>query len=311
MPKSWEAINMKINQIIYVLEVAKHKNFSKAADSLFVSQPAISSQIKALEKELNIEIFQRDTHQVILTPIGEVFCEHGKAIVNEVKLLQDSINNYAISKTPIFTIGVFPFYESSILKESLIDFFHEHNKIICNAEIMETYAAIDNIKTANADLIFIRSDSPFMDPNFECITLDTEYMYALFNKNIVNSKDKTIHVKDLSPYGLLTTSPNTHVYECCKRIFSKYNLPLKVAFMTNSDNATFIDMVKRGIGTILMAESIAKAHESDEIVALKLKPTQYVYTYMIYPKNKKDDPFYKEIIQHILKTYEEKKAEKK
>ena len=52
---------MEIRQIYYVLEVAKQRSFSKAAEALFVSQPAISQQIHALEEELSVKLFKRDT----------------------------------------------------------------------------------------------------------------------------------------------------------------------------------------------------------------------------------------------------------
>lgn len=297
---------MKINQIIYVLTVAKHKNFSKAADELFVSQPAISSQIKALENELNIEIFQRDTHKVVLTPIGEIFCNHARIIVNELELLQNSIKNYTVSRHPIIKIGVFPFYEFSILKDSLVNYFYKNNHYICNIEIMENSTAIENLLHAKADIIFVRSDIPFDNPNYNCLKLSEEEMYALFNKKYVKDPNGAITPKELSQYGLMTTSPNTHVYKTCQKLLDKYNQPMKIAFMTNSDIPTFIDMVHKGVGTILLSKSLALSQCNDDIIALKVEPTQYINTYMIYPKNKTEDPFYKEIIQHISNSFEKK-----
>ena len=61
---------MELRQIRYVLTVARCHSFSRAAEALFVSQPAISQQIQALEAELQTKLFVRDTHGVSLTREG-------------------------------------------------------------------------------------------------------------------------------------------------------------------------------------------------------------------------------------------------
>ena len=69
---------MEIRQLYYVLEVAKCNSFSKAANAQFITQPAISQQISALEEELQVKLFKRDTHSVVLTKEGEKFCAYAK-----------------------------------------------------------------------------------------------------------------------------------------------------------------------------------------------------------------------------------------
>ena len=78
---------MEIRQIFYVMEVAKHQSFSKAAAALFISQPAISQQIQALEEELQTKLFKRDTHSVLLTAEGEKFCSYAKDVVTSIDRL--------------------------------------------------------------------------------------------------------------------------------------------------------------------------------------------------------------------------------
>lgn len=59
---------MEFNQIEAFINVAKFKSFSKAADSIFLSQPAISAHIASLEKELKVQLFNRTSREVFLTP---------------------------------------------------------------------------------------------------------------------------------------------------------------------------------------------------------------------------------------------------
>ena len=64
---------MTIMQVLYVLEVARRGNVSKAAENLFISQPALSSQIRRLEEELGCSLFHREPQGVTLTAAGRAF----------------------------------------------------------------------------------------------------------------------------------------------------------------------------------------------------------------------------------------------
>lgn len=73
---------MDFKQIEAFMNVSKFKSFSKAASYSFLSQPAISSHIASLEKELNVQLFDRTSKEVILTPAGESFLKYAIDILN-------------------------------------------------------------------------------------------------------------------------------------------------------------------------------------------------------------------------------------
>ena len=69
---------MTYNQIRYFLKVAEELNFLKAAEKLYMTQPALGRQITALEKELNLQLLIRSTHGMKLTPAGKYFQKEWK-----------------------------------------------------------------------------------------------------------------------------------------------------------------------------------------------------------------------------------------
>jgi Transcriptional regulator len=73
---------MDFKQIEAFINVAKFKSFSKAANSSFLSQPAISSHIASLEKELSVQLFDRTSKEVLLTPAGDSFLKYAIDILN-------------------------------------------------------------------------------------------------------------------------------------------------------------------------------------------------------------------------------------
>ena len=81
---------MKFQQLLYVREVARSNlNVSQASKTLYTSQPGISKQIKLLEEELGIELFERSgKHLVSITPVGQKILEQ----IEEILALVDGIN---------------------------------------------------------------------------------------------------------------------------------------------------------------------------------------------------------------------------
>mgnify|MGYP001061842934 CR=1 FL=1 len=76
---------MLFKQMKYFMTVIDCNSFTEAAEQCFISQSAISQQIKSLEKELGVELLVRENRQFTLTPAGEYFYRHGKVVLDEIE----------------------------------------------------------------------------------------------------------------------------------------------------------------------------------------------------------------------------------
>jgi DNA-binding transcriptional LysR family regulator len=72
---------MNLNQVQIFCTVAKHLSYSMAAEELFITQPAVSQQVKALERQLNVKLFERVGHKLFLTEAGEACLTHCQAML--------------------------------------------------------------------------------------------------------------------------------------------------------------------------------------------------------------------------------------
>ena len=77
---------MNLRDLRYVLAVAEHRHFGKAAEASFVSQPTLSGQIKKVEEELGVTIFERSNRSVEITPIGEQLLIYARRVIEQVTL---------------------------------------------------------------------------------------------------------------------------------------------------------------------------------------------------------------------------------
>jgi DNA-binding transcriptional LysR family regulator len=82
---------MNLNQLQIFCSVAKHLSFSHAADELFISQPAVSQQVKSLERHLNVKLFERLGHKLFLTEAGEAILANAQAILTARAEMEQSL----------------------------------------------------------------------------------------------------------------------------------------------------------------------------------------------------------------------------
>ncbi|MEO8658674.1 MAG: LysR family transcriptional regulator [Bryobacteraceae bacterium] len=83
---------MDLDQLHTFLEIVRLKSFSKAAQTCYRTQPAISAQVRQLEQELNTTLFERLGTRIALTTSGKIFCEYAEQILELRKRAQDTIN---------------------------------------------------------------------------------------------------------------------------------------------------------------------------------------------------------------------------
>ena len=89
---------MKLNQLRYIVEVARCGSINEAAKKLYITQPSLSTAIKELEEEFNIKVFIRTTKGVSLTTEGIEFLGYAKQILDQAELLEQHYNNKIPSK---------------------------------------------------------------------------------------------------------------------------------------------------------------------------------------------------------------------
>lgn len=99
---------MTITQLEYIIAVDQHQSFSAAADACFVTQPTLSMQIKKLEEQLDVILFDRGKQPIISTDIGKQIIEQGKTVIREAQKVNDLILEYKGEVSGELKIGIIP-----------------------------------------------------------------------------------------------------------------------------------------------------------------------------------------------------------
>lgn len=142
---------MTITQLKYVLAVAEHQNFTKAAEKSFVTQPTMSMQIQKLEEELDILIFDRSKKPIELTDIGKKIVEQARNIVNEADRMQDVVDQEKGYVGGSFTLGIIPTVMPTLLPLFLKTFGRRYPKVQLKIEELNTDEIISRLNDGYLD----------------------------------------------------------------------------------------------------------------------------------------------------------------
>ncbi|MBK5212805.1 MAG: hydrogen peroxide-inducible genes activator [Flavobacteriaceae bacterium] len=146
---------MTITQLKYVLAVAEHQNFTKAAEKTFVTQPTLSMQIQKLEDELEIQIFDRSKKPIELTAVGRKIVDQAKNIVNESDRMQDVVDQEKGFIGGTFKLGIIPTIMPTLLPMFLKNFSNRYPKVQLKIEELNTDEIISKINDGYLDAAIV------------------------------------------------------------------------------------------------------------------------------------------------------------
>ncbi len=189
---------MTITQLKYVLAVAKHRNFTKAAEKTFVTQPTLSMQIQKLEDELDILIFDRSKKPIELTAVGKKIVNQAKNIVNEADRMQDVVDQEKGFIGGEFRLGIIPTIMPTLLPMFLKTFIVKYPKVQLIIEEVATHEIITKISDGHMDGAIVATPL-YMDIIKERPLYYEPFVgyipegHRLFNKERIESNDLDIH----------------------------------------------------------------------------------------------------------------------
>lgn len=285
-----------------LLAVAQCQNFTKAAQLLMLTQPAVSHHISQLEEEFGTVLFIRGKGGLKLTPEGEIVVKYARRMV----ALYDKMRaDLADKERQIATlrVGITHTAESNITAEVLAKYSGENHGItitIITDTINNLYRMLENYEL---DMAIVEGNAG--DPTFSSLVLDTDYLVCVISPSNPLARNAMISLEQLHKQRMilrLPTSATRVLFDSTLRSVNDspeyYNIIMEV------DNiATIKDLVRKNLGvSVLPKSACAKELRKGQLIALPIENLSMVReTRIVYNK----DFTNKEILQDIMRQYQE------
>lgn len=186
---------MKKNDFLYVLTIAEYRSFSRAAENLYISQPALSRYISALEADLNVVLFDRSVSPLKLTAEGNIFCSYAKDILRLENELCDALKNHDTSNSKPIRIVVPPVSGDYLI----LRFYQRLNKSYHAFSIRPcvSYSSLMHSYLSNSQADVAISFETTNDPSCMVRTIAHEPVYLVGNKDLPEFSEFFSKSKDL------------------------------------------------------------------------------------------------------------------
>ena len=205
---------MTIQQLEYIVAVERYGYFVEAAEACGVTQSTLSLMVKKLEEELDVHIFNRDTHPVTVTEIGRKVIDEAKMLIYHVRQLEEltrsakelSSGELSIAMTttvaPVIIPGLFHYMRT------------KHPAIQLRVEEMITATIIDKVKKAEIDMGILTY--PVNDPDLLEIPLYHERFFAYVSPKDDLYKEDSIERTQMSKYKVWTMRDGVRLFDRSK-----------------------------------------------------------------------------------------------
>jgi DNA-binding transcriptional LysR family regulator len=206
-------------------EVVQRGSLSAAAETLSFTQPAVSRQIAALEREAGAQLLERTPRGIRLTEAGRVLLGHAEAILDRMATARAQVESVARLAGGRLRIGSFQTANATIVPRAIAAFARAHPGVELSLVEAVTHEAVARLRAGEVDLAVITHFADLDDADTEVVDLvDDELLVALFAKHPLARKPR-LRLRDLrdetwieaSPSGarptLLTAAARAHGFE--------------------------------------------------------------------------------------------------
>lgn len=211
---------MELTQLYQFREVARMGNMTRAAEKLYVSQPALSKSIRLLEQELGVQLFDRQKNRLILNEAGETTLRHVEAALKELENLKDALNQGTKPSALKFCA-----HSSSSLRLFLPYFQTDHPEIEVTSEVVDETTITKHLRDGTYDVAF--SFKPFSAPGIRSVPIAEEHVAISVPRDHPLAQQESISIYDLNGQDFFLYQYANSTFDFIDKLFQDANVAIR------------------------------------------------------------------------------------
>lgn len=246
--------NLTLRQLRYFLEVAELLSFTRAAEVLHVAQSALSRQIKLLEDEFGVELFNRVDRGVTLTDAGARLRDRVAALLKELDAMRVDISSEDATPHGELAIGMPPSMREAVTVPLMVEYCRAHPAVTLHVHEGISIDLSQLVQNGNLDCAVVVNLMAL--PNLHAIPLLRERLYLIAPRNGQLQAHRSVPLTRVSQSPLiLTTRPNS-LRLIVENALAAAHLPANIIADSNS-TAAMVDLAAEGLASTVLPYSAA------------------------------------------------------
>jgi DNA-binding transcriptional LysR family regulator len=251
-------LNLHHLRIFYA--VAKRMSYTRAAEDLCITQPAVTNQVRVFEEQLQLRLFEVRSGKILLTQEGKILQEYARRLFDLEGDIEQVVSDLKGSRTGVISLGTSRTYSQTFL-HLLIGYFHKfHPDVTVKVDEAGSLDIIQGLLNFEYEIaICVRAAE---NPNIRFVPFCTEELVVVLPAGHKLTGQDHIAMKDLAEEKIILRSKGSASRQIVDELYGKSNLVPRV--LTEANNTELIkNMVQRGEGISFLSR-IAVSKEVDE-----------------------------------------------
>lgn len=276
---------MELRHLRYFTTLAEELHFRKASEKLFIAQPALSRQIKELEKELQVPLFERNRRKVSLTPAGKHLYQRSGSIfqqLRETKLELKRVHNMELGR---LRIGYVATAMHSVLPLFLAKIKKRFPALQLSLHEMTTAEQIENINNGSLEFAFARAPINNESVTSKIVAREKYVLVVPANHPLTKKRIRSLGDLRKESFIFFPRHRNPGYYDQTISLCYQHGLTPNIQY-EGVGSYTLLQMVASGLGITILPSSIAKVPDPRvQFIELKFIKDQSALT-ILYNEEK-------------------------
>ncbi|MEO2601366.1 MULTISPECIES: LysR family transcriptional regulator [Clostridium] len=240
---------MTFEQLKYFIAIVENGTYFNASESLHISQSNLSKQIIKLEKELNIDLFDRRLRSASLTDAGRLFYNDATILINQYNIALNNISNYKKFNDEKLHIGTLPIQTQYNLTSIFNEFKKDNPEINLTIDEVEDEKLLEGIKMDEYHIILAREN--MLNPKYyDIYPIAKDELVVVLPLGHKLSKYSQLNFNQLSGENFILMNPYTYIYQLCMNIIEEYNISANVVRTARTESIIGAVALNEGISLL-------------------------------------------------------------
>jgi DNA-binding transcriptional LysR family regulator len=292
-------LNISLNSFVVFHEVAKFKSFSRAAEELFVSQPAVSKHIRQLEQQVGLGLIRRGRGGFNLTEAGEILFKHTHKFFFHLMEIENALSVLKIDHHGVLKIGTTESYSKCLMPKLLSEFQTSYPSVKITLEV-------GNSEEIEKSLLDYKNDIGLIglvkaSSKFESVPFLKEDLVLIVSPNHPLGKRKAVSLKEMEGYPFIIRAKGSTTRRILLHAFKEFDI--HPSLLMEAGSSEFIKQwVSEGKGVSIIVERLGEDEEKRGMIKMiPLQEKLHLEVAALYLKEERTNPTIKAFVQHMEK----------
>ncbi|MFB6847804.1 LysR family transcriptional regulator [Streptomyces sp. NPDC056373] len=254
---------MELRQLEYFVAVAEERNFTRAAERVHISQSGVSAQIRQLEREFGVELFDRSARTATLTAAGQAALDHARAALAAAAAVRQAVDEVTGLIRGRLAVGMVIGCTITPLFEALSAFHRAHPGVEISLLEDNSDRLVEAVRLGTLDVALVGTAAA--PEGLESLTVISERLVVVVPESHALAARRRLTLRDVVDHPIVCMPPGTGLRAVFDGACAARDLRPRIALQAGAADAV-ADLAARGLGVGVLSESMAAGHRDRLVV---------------------------------------------